>query len=103
MGIADWFKNRFGEQEEPEPVRGCDRCGFEYPETSMVIADDSLFCSECHDIRKKEVAEAEFRKKQAAVMQRIKYYCYECKFHFSRNKDFQLRLCPNCGSENFVA
>jgi len=103
MGIADWFKDKFGrEEEEPEPSKVCDRCGFEFPEMSMILAGDNVFCSECLDKHKKELAEAEFKRKQAQIMQRMKYYCYDCKFHFSRKKDFSIRLCPNCGSENFV-
>jgi DNA-directed RNA polymerase subunit RPC12/RpoP len=104
MGIVDWFKDRFsGEEEIPELLRSCDRCHFEYPETSMIIYNDSLFCDECLVKHKREKEEEEFRKKQAKALQKIRYYCYECKFHFSRKKDFPIRLCPNCGSENFVA
>ncbi len=103
MGIADWFKDRFGKQQELEPERMCDRCGFEFPEMSMVIYNDSLFCNDCLDKHKREKEEAEFRKKQDAIVSKIKYYCYDCKFHFSRSKEFGIRLCPNCGSENFVS
>ena len=104
MGITDWFKEKFGaEEEEPEiPNQGCDRCGFEFPETSMIITGENVFCGECLGKHKREVEEAEFKRKQALIIQRMKYYCYDCKFHFSRKKDFPLRLCPNCGSENFV-
>ena len=74
----------------------------EFPETSMVVSDTAVFCPDCHEKNKRESAEAEFKKKQALALQRSKYYCYDCKFHFSRKKDFMIRLCPNCGSENFV-
>jgi DNA-directed RNA polymerase subunit RPC12/RpoP len=103
MGIGDWFKEKFGAEEEPpEPMASCSRCGFEFPEDLMINTEDASFCSECHTKRKQEVEELEFKKKQAAALARLKYYCYDCKFHFSRKKDFMLRLCPNCGSENFV-
>ncbi|MBN1544223.1 hypothetical protein JW898_02040 [Candidatus Woesearchaeota archaeon] len=103
MGIGDWFKGIFGKEEEPqEPMRACDRCGFEFPEMSLVISGENQFCGECNDKIKKDIAEAEFRRKQALATQRTKFYCYECRFHFSRKKDFPIRLCPNCGSENFV-
>ncbi|MBW2971650.1 hypothetical protein KY359_01315 [Candidatus Woesearchaeota archaeon] len=103
MGIGSWLRDKFGKEEEPqEPMRSCDRCGFEFPEISMVISDDRVMCHDCNDKRKKEIADAEFRRKQAVALQRMKYYCYDCKFHFSRKKDFPIRLCPNCGSENFV-
>lgn len=104
MGLTDWFRERFGaEEEEPEiPERACDRCGFGFPETSMVIHEDNVLCEECLSKNKREQEEAEFRRKQAQVVQRMKYYCYDCKFHFSRKKEFPIRLCPNCGSENFV-
>ncbi|MFH1063902.1 MAG: hypothetical protein V1729_02375 [Candidatus Woesearchaeota archaeon] len=104
MGIIDWFKDRLSSEEEiQEDARGCDRCGFEYPEHSMVISGESLYCGECSSIRKRELADMEFKKKQEAVVHKIKYYCYNCKFNFSRKKDFGIKLCPNCGSENFVS
>ena len=104
MGLFDKFKGLFSKEEEgpQEPSIACSRCGFEYPESSMIISDTEVFCPDCHEKVKKEAAEAEFRRKQAAALQRTKYYCYDCKFHFSRKKDFTIRLCPNCGSENFV-
>lgn len=104
MGIVNWFRDRFNsEPAEEEIYRNCDKCGSDLPETSMVIYNDSLFCSECLTKHKKEKEEAEFRRKQALQNQKLKYYCYNCKFHFSRKKEFGIRLCPNCGSENFVA
>ena len=103
MGIFDKFKALLsGEEESDDVVRACDRCGFDQPEHSMVIAGEHLLCGECNDLRKKEIADLEFKKKQAEIIERIKYYCYDCKFHFTRKKDFPLRLCPNCSSENFV-
>ena len=103
MGIGDWFKEKFMKEEEPkEPLVACARCNFEYPESSMVIDGTTMFCPDCLEKSKREAAEAEFKRKQAAALQRIKYYCYDCKFHFSRKRDFMIRLCPNCGSENFV-
>lgn len=103
MGIGDWFKEKFMKEEEPEePLIACSRCNMEYPESSMIVTDTSIFCNDCHEKAKREAAEAEFKRKQAVALQRMKYYCYDCKFHFSRKKDFTLRLCPNCGSENFV-
>jgi Zn finger protein HypA/HybF involved in hydrogenase expression len=103
MGVFDWIKGRFSsEEEQQEPMIACARCNFEYPESSMIIGDTAVYCPDCHEKAKKEAAEEEFRRKQAVALQRTKYYCYDCKFHFSRKKDFMLRLCPNCGSENFV-
>ena len=103
MGITDWFKERFGKEEEPqEPMAACSRCGFEFPESLMIHKEEASFCSDCNTKRKQEIEALEFKKKQAAAMQRQKFYCYDCKFHFSRKKEFPIRLCPNCGSENFV-
>ena len=49
-----------------------------------------------------KLAENKQEKKQAEANQKIKFYCYNCKFHFGRKKDFYVRICPNCGSTNFV-
>jgi Zn finger protein HypA/HybF involved in hydrogenase expression len=104
MGLIDWFKDRFGAEEAiQEPMRSCDRCAFEYPETSLVIDNGKVFCHDCHGKHKKSLAEAELKRKQAALANvKLKYYCYNCKFHFSRRQGFPLSLCPNCGSGNFV-
>lgn len=104
MGVGDWFKKVWNREEEikEEPLRTCDRCHFDYPEASMMITDDSFFCPDCHGRYKKEKAELEFKKKQEAVRQRMRYHCYNCKFNFTRGKEFNIKLCPNCGSENFV-
>jgi len=103
MGVLDWFKEVFKREDDvEEPMKPCDRCGMEYPETSMVIDGSSIFCYDCKDKRKKEIAEMEFNRKQSLLNQKIKYHCYNCKFHFSRKKDFPLQMCPNCGSGNFV-
>lgn len=104
MGVFDKFKGLFNRKEEEpqEPMLTCARCNLEYPESSMIIGDTTVYCPDCHEKAKKEAAEEEFRRKQAVALQRTKYYCYDCKFHFSRKKGFMLRLCPNCGSENFV-
>jgi DNA-directed RNA polymerase subunit RPC12/RpoP len=103
MGLGDWFKGIFNREEDiPEPMRSCSRCGFEFPEALMMTDGSQVFCSPCHNKRKSEDAELEFRRRQAMAMQKAKYYCYDCKFHFSRKKDFPINLCPNCGSGNFV-
>ena len=60
MGIRDWFRERFSTEDEiPEPMRHCDSCGFEFPETSLVILSDSLYCNECHTKKRKEAEEEE--------------------------------------------
>ena len=103
MGVFDWFKDHFNKEEEPqEALVECSRCNLEYPESSIIIGDTDILCQDCHSIIKKEAAESEFKRKQAAILQKKKFYCYDCKFHFSRKKDFTIHLCPNCGSENFV-
>ncbi|MBW2967249.1 hypothetical protein KY362_02065 [Candidatus Woesearchaeota archaeon] len=99
----DRFKGMFNREDEmEEPMRACERCGFEYPEISLMADGNSVFCNDCLQKKKKEAADAEFRRKQAIANARMKYYCYDCKFHFSRKKDFMINMCPNCGSENFV-
>ncbi len=103
MGLLDWVKDVFGNETQPEdPMRLCNSCGFEFPEMSLVSEGTLAFCPECNGKRKKEKADIEFKKKQALANVKIKYYCYNCKFHFSRKKDFSVRMCPNCGAENFV-
>jgi Zn finger protein HypA/HybF involved in hydrogenase expression len=103
MGLGDWFKGIFRREEEiPEPMRSCDRCGFEFPEALMVTDGSQVFCSPCHGKRRQEAADAELRRRQALANMKVKYYCYDCKFHFARRKDFTINLCPNCGSGNFV-
>ncbi|NQU79334.1 hypothetical protein HQ545_06225 [Candidatus Woesearchaeota archaeon] len=103
MGVLDWFTNKIEKEDEfEESQRGCDMCGLNFPETSMIIAENAIYCEECNTQRKKDVSEAEFNKKQEAALQKSKFHCYDCKFNFARRKEFKIRLCPNCGSENFV-
>jgi DNA-directed RNA polymerase subunit RPC12/RpoP len=103
MGFGDWFKGILGKEEEPqEHMAPCDRCGFEYPQSLLIKGGSASFCSECNTKRKREAEEADFKRRQALAIARVKYYCYNCKFHFSRKKEFGIQLCPNCGSSNFV-
>lgn len=106
MGIGNWFKERFGKEEEvqqeTEELVGCARCGFEYPVSSMKFGEDGTFCSDCLPLHIKAKEEAEYKAKQQELLSKVKYYCHNCKFHFSRKKDFQIGACPNCGSDNFT-
>ena len=103
MGIVGWFKDVFGKEEEiQEAMRLCDKCGIEYPEALMINSGSFVLCSECNVKRKKEISDMDMKRKQALATQKIKFYCYQCKFHFARKKDFGIKLCPNCGSSNFV-
>jgi len=103
MGLGSWLKDKIlGEEEIPEPMESCSRCGFEFPEALMHGDSGALFCSECLSKKKSEAAEAEAKRKQAMLNQKVKYFCYQCKFHFSRKRDFPLGICPNCGSKNFI-
>jgi len=103
MGLGDFFKGIFNREEEiPEPMRPCDRCGFEFPEALMVTDGSKVFCSPCHGKRKQDIADADLKRRQALANMKIKYYCYECKFHFARKQDFPINMCPNCGSSKFV-
>ena len=103
MGLGSWFKDRFWKEEEiPEPMLSCSRCGFEFPEALMMSDPAGKYCSECFDKKKKETAEAAAKRRQEMLNAKVKYFCYDCKFHFSRRRDFPLGLCPNCGSKNFV-
>ncbi len=104
MVFGNLFRKLLGVEdiEIPEPTSTCVTCGLEFPESSMVMTDTASYCDECNNQRKKELSDMEFKKKQAAILQKVKYHCYSCKFNFSRKQDFTIRLCPNCGSENFV-
>ena len=106
MSIVDWIKGKLkGKDEEPrkmEESAACSRCGFEYPISVMLFGEDGKFCRDCMPLHKKEKEDSEFKKEQAELLSKIKYFCHNCKFHFSRKKDFQIGACPNCGSDNFT-
>jgi DNA-directed RNA polymerase subunit RPC12/RpoP len=103
MGIGSWFKGLFENEEQIiEPMMNCSRCGFEYPEALLISDSGAKFCSECLDKKRKESADAEAKRKAAMANMKMKYYCYNCKFSFTRKRDFYVNACPNCGGGNFV-
>ena len=111
MSIKDWFKDRFKDpfgrkeetfQESVEELSECSRCGYEYPVSIMMFGEEGSFCRDCMPLHKKEKEEAEFKAKQREMLSKVKYYCHNCKFHFSRKSEFSINQCPNCGSDNFT-
>jgi predicted RNA-binding Zn-ribbon protein involved in translation (DUF1610 family) len=106
MGIGSWLKGKVGTKEktfqQTEELVPCSRCSFEYPRSHLVKEEDGRFCRDCVPLHKKDKEDADFKKQQQESMSKIKFYCYNCKFHFSRKKDFTIKSCPNCGSDNFV-
>ena len=105
MGLGTWFRGILQKEEEeysPEPTSSCEHCGIEYPSALMLGNGTYLICSDCNKKQKKDEADAEFKRKQALINSKAKFYCYNCKFHFSRRRELNIRICPNCGSENFV-
>jgi Zn finger protein HypA/HybF involved in hydrogenase expression len=104
MGLFDKFKDVFKKEDEfRESTVGCDRCGLEFPRSMMTSYGTGSFCGECFGKHKKEETEKETqRKAEARANTKVRFFCYQCKFHFSRKPGFPLSMCPNCGSTNFV-
>ena len=104
MGFSDWVKGIFSKEEEPSyDVIACARCGIEYPEDVMHPEGSVVFCNDCVEKQKTEQEELERKRRQMSRVAVYHYKCGDCRFSFKRKDDFNLKMCPNCGGQNFFA